>query len=116
MTVALKYLPERGTQLLHGLDIVVLTRQLLDDPGTLLPLRLRSLDAIHLVAARRGRHLRRQNAFSRSGSRDHNGVATLGGVLHQFLTSPGRSRVLLNIRRVVPVTIWTIDRLASMPR
>jgi predicted nucleic acid-binding protein len=39
--------------LLSGLHTVVLTRQLLDDAGTLLPLRLRSLDAIHLVAARR---------------------------------------------------------------
>ena len=39
--------------LLSGLDIVVLTRQLLDDAGTLQPLRLRSLDAIHLVAAQR---------------------------------------------------------------
>jgi predicted nucleic acid-binding protein len=40
-------------QLLSGLDTVVLTRQLLDDAGTLQPLRLRSLDAIHLVAAQR---------------------------------------------------------------
>ena len=39
--------------LLRGLDTVVLTRQLLDDAGTLLPLSLRSLDAIHLVAAQR---------------------------------------------------------------
>jgi predicted nucleic acid-binding protein len=39
--------------LLSGLDTVVLTRQLLDDAGTLLPLRLRSLDAIHVVAAQR---------------------------------------------------------------
>lgn len=39
--------------LLQGLDTVVLTRQLLDDAGTLQPLRLRSLDAIHLVAAQR---------------------------------------------------------------
>ena len=39
--------------LLSGLDTVVLTRQLLDDAGTLLPLRLRSLNAIHLVAAQR---------------------------------------------------------------
>ena len=39
--------------LLSGLDIVVLTRQLLDDAGMLQPLRLRSLDAIHLVAAQR---------------------------------------------------------------
>jgi predicted nucleic acid-binding protein len=39
--------------LLSGLDTVVLTRQLLYDAGTLLPLRLRSLDAIHLVAAQR---------------------------------------------------------------
>jgi predicted nucleic acid-binding protein len=39
--------------LLNRLDTVMLTRQLLDDAGTLLPLRLRSLDAIHLVAAQR---------------------------------------------------------------
>ena len=39
--------------LLSGLDTVVLTRQLLDDAGTLAPLRPRSLDAIHLVAAQR---------------------------------------------------------------
>ncbi len=39
--------------LLTTLDTVVLTRQLLDDAGTLQPLRLRSLDAIHLVAAQR---------------------------------------------------------------
>lgn len=39
--------------LLSALDTVVLTRQLLDDAGTLQPLRLRSLDAIHLVAAQR---------------------------------------------------------------
>jgi predicted nucleic acid-binding protein len=39
--------------LLSGLDTVMLTRQLLDDAGTLQPLRLRSLDAIHLVAAQR---------------------------------------------------------------
>ena len=39
--------------LLKSLDTVVLTRQLLDEAGTLLPLRLRSLDAIHLVAAQR---------------------------------------------------------------
>jgi predicted nucleic acid-binding protein len=39
--------------LLNSLDTVMLTRQLLDDAGTLLPLRLRSLDAIHLVAAQR---------------------------------------------------------------
>ena len=39
--------------LLRGLDMVVLTRQLLDDAGTMLPLSLRSLDAIHLVAAQR---------------------------------------------------------------
>ena len=39
--------------LLSGLDAVVLTRQVLDDAGTLQPLRLRSLDAIHLVAAQR---------------------------------------------------------------
>jgi predicted nucleic acid-binding protein len=40
-------------KLLSGLDTVVLTRQLLDDAGTLQPMRLRSLDAIHLVAAQR---------------------------------------------------------------
>jgi uncharacterized protein len=40
-------------KLLNGLDTVALTRQLLDDAGTLQPLRLRSLDAIHLVAAQR---------------------------------------------------------------
>jgi predicted nucleic acid-binding protein len=40
-------------KLLGGLDTVVLTRQLLDDAGTLQPMRLRSLDAIHLVAAQR---------------------------------------------------------------
>ena len=39
--------------LLNSMDTVMLTRQLLDDAGTLLPLRLRSLDAIHLVAAQR---------------------------------------------------------------
>ena len=39
--------------LLNRLDTVMLTRQLLDDAGTLLPLRLRSLDAIHLTAAKR---------------------------------------------------------------
>lgn len=39
--------------LLNGLDTVMLTRPLLDDAGTLLPLRLRSLDAIHLAAAKR---------------------------------------------------------------
>jgi predicted nucleic acid-binding protein len=39
--------------LLNRLDTVMLTRQLLDDAGTLLPPRLRSLDAIHLAAARR---------------------------------------------------------------
>jgi predicted nucleic acid-binding protein len=40
-------------KLFSSLDTVVLTRQLLDDAGTLRPLRLRSLDAIHLVAAQR---------------------------------------------------------------
>jgi len=40
-------------KLLGTLDIVMLTRQLLDDAGILRPLRLRSLDAIHLVAAQR---------------------------------------------------------------
>lgn len=39
--------------LLSTLDTVALTSKLLDDAGTLRPLRLRSLDAIHLVAARR---------------------------------------------------------------
>ena len=39
--------------LLMTLDTVVLTRQLLDDAGTLGPTSLRSLDAIHLVAAQR---------------------------------------------------------------
>jgi predicted nucleic acid-binding protein len=39
--------------LLNMLDTVMLTRRLLDDAGTLLPLRLRSLDAIHLAAAQR---------------------------------------------------------------
>jgi predicted nucleic acid-binding protein len=39
--------------LLNRLDTVVLTRQLLDDAGTLRPLHLRSLDAIHLAAAQR---------------------------------------------------------------
>lgn len=39
--------------LLNRLDTVMLTRQLLDDAGMLQPLRLRSLDAIHLAAARR---------------------------------------------------------------
>jgi predicted nucleic acid-binding protein len=39
--------------LLNRLDTVVLTRQLLDDAGTLRPLGLRSLDAIHLAAAQR---------------------------------------------------------------
>ena len=39
--------------LLSSLDTVVLTRQLLDDAGTLQPPRIRSLDAIHLVAAQR---------------------------------------------------------------
>jgi len=39
--------------ILNSLDTVMVTRQLLDDAGTLLPLRLRSLDAVHLVAARR---------------------------------------------------------------
>lgn len=39
--------------LLNRLDTVMLTRQLLDDAGTMLPVRLRSLDAIHLAAAQR---------------------------------------------------------------
>jgi predicted nucleic acid-binding protein len=39
--------------LLSALDTVVLSRQLLDEAGTLQPLRLRSLDVIHLVAAQR---------------------------------------------------------------
>jgi predicted nucleic acid-binding protein len=42
-----------GRDLLNRLDTVMLTRQLLDDAGTLLPPRLRSLDAIHLAAAKR---------------------------------------------------------------
>ena len=42
-----------GREVLRGLDIVGLTRQLLDDAGTLLPRSLRSIDAIHLVAAQR---------------------------------------------------------------
>jgi len=37
--------------LLSSLDTVILTRQLLDDAGTLLLPRLRNLDAIHLLAA-----------------------------------------------------------------
>ena len=40
-------------RLLSSLDTVVLTRRLLEDAATLQPLRLRSLDAIHLVAAQR---------------------------------------------------------------
>lgn len=40
-------------RLLGSVDLVVLTRQLLDDAGLLQPLSLRSLDAIHLVAAQR---------------------------------------------------------------
>jgi hypothetical protein len=43
----------KARNLLHGLDVVVLTQELLDDAGTLLLLWFRSLDAIHLVAARR---------------------------------------------------------------
>lgn len=39
--------------LLDGFDTVLLTRQLLDDAGTMPPSRLRSLDAIHLAAAQR---------------------------------------------------------------
>ena len=39
--------------LLNRLDTVMLTRQLLEDAGTMLPLRLCSLDAIHLAAAQR---------------------------------------------------------------
>lgn len=39
--------------LLNRLDTVTLTRQLLEDAGTLQPPSLRSLDAIHLAAARR---------------------------------------------------------------
>jgi len=59
-TELLRAVAANGTQaiadarkLLSGLDTVVLTRQLLDDAGTLQPMRLRSLDAIHLVAAQR---------------------------------------------------------------
>jgi predicted nucleic acid-binding protein len=40
-------------RLLDSLDLVVLTRKLLDDAGIQQPLNLRSLDAIHLVAAQR---------------------------------------------------------------
>ena len=57
-TELLRAVAPNGTQaiadtrnLLSGLDTVVLSRQLLDDAGTFRPLRLRSLDAIHLVAA-----------------------------------------------------------------
>ncbi|MCV7099023.1 type II toxin-antitoxin system VapC family toxin [Mycobacterium palustre] len=39
--------------ILERLDTVMLTRQLLDDAGTLRPSHLRSLDAIHLAAAQR---------------------------------------------------------------
>lgn len=39
--------------LLDGIDTVNPTRQLLDDAGTMQPLGVRSLDAIHLAAARR---------------------------------------------------------------
>ncbi len=35
------------------MDFVSLTQRLLADAGTVLPLRLRSLDAMHLVAAQR---------------------------------------------------------------
>ncbi|MDR3657598.1 MAG: hypothetical protein ACLQIK_20895 [Mycobacterium sp.] len=42
-----------GRNLLNNLDIVMLSRQLLDDARTIRPLRLRSLDAIHPVAAQR---------------------------------------------------------------
>lgn len=59
-TELLRAVSPNGTQaiadarkLLSGLDTVVLTRQLLDDAGTLQPMLLRSLDAIHLVAAQR---------------------------------------------------------------
>ncbi|MEB3981501.1 type II toxin-antitoxin system VapC family toxin [Mycobacterium sp. 663a-19] len=40
-------------KLLAALDMVLPTRQVLDDAGTLQPFGLRSLDAIHLVAAQR---------------------------------------------------------------
>src|SRR5277367_4373126 len=56
--------------LLNRLDTVMLTRQLLDDAGTLLPLRLRSLDAIHLAAAQRaGDSLRVVITYDRSEER-----------------------------------------------
>lgn len=42
-------------ELLNRLDTVTLTRQLLVETGTLLPLRLRNFDAIHLAAAQRAR-------------------------------------------------------------
>ena len=45
--------------LLDSIDIVALSRALLDDAGTLPPAPLRTLDAIHLAAAQRaGRALR----------------------------------------------------------
>jgi len=43
---------QRARQVLQGLDIVPLTDLLLDLAGELLPRRLRSLDAIHLAAAK----------------------------------------------------------------
>ncbi|MGU3501703.1 type II toxin-antitoxin system VapC family toxin [Mycobacterium sp. C31M] len=46
-------------KLLRGTDSVVLSRQLLDDAGTLGPQTLRSLDAIHLAAARKAGDLLR---------------------------------------------------------
>jgi uncharacterized protein len=39
--------------LLDSLDIVALSRSLLDHAGTLPPVRLRTIDAIHLAAAQR---------------------------------------------------------------
>jgi hypothetical protein len=54
----------------------MLTRQLLDDAGTLLPLRLRSLEARHLAAAHRaGDSLR---AIITYGTRMLSAAADLG--------------------------------------
>lgn len=56
----------QARDLLRSLDTVVMTRQLLDDAGTLRPLGLRSLDAIHLVSAQRaGDALRAVVAYDR---------------------------------------------------
>lgn len=43
----------QARSLLESIDLVSLTRRLLDEAGTLGPPLLRSLDAIHLVAAQR---------------------------------------------------------------